>query len=769
MVTQSAPNPAPTKPPEHPPDDHSGAFGFFRKYQKAILYSAGLFTLITFSVTGALLGLFERMKHTPGARPTITIDGQQIPVEEEDFSFGRDLAAYHYVPAMVLPAIESGRTESSTDLADAFAILRRAAITEGIDVSDAEVDRAISFVLEATGFPSVAKLALARSTVSAAHYRAVVKEAMRVGNYVRLQSLVADTSDAAVIDELLDGAEKLTLRVATLQLKKLEEELKKGTIVDDDLKKWLEGKDDSWKATAGVYDTNHVALQVGYVLFEQFDASQWTEELKLFNPTADMLKPFYEEVKDREFKIDEKKYLEEHPGATLPIPTHQPIDNDAVQARLKLIASADEVMNGVRKKILDQQNESAKAQVEAMRTAADERNKAQMALDAAKKAVIAAPNDAALKTAQAEKQQAFDDKKAAHDTAEKALSAAREAFDFVAAFTAATKDKKGFGLKPFTGEGLLNQEQLKDLGELGKWDKPWLATGKQHKGELGDMVSRTDKAAVIFRIDDVVVRPMKKWDDLKKTLTDAYWLEKANEQGKAKKTAMEDALLRLAKTKIPDKVAEIEGKRQAEVDRQFAEWEKATNAELQTAEATLAPLKAGTKAAEAWAQRRDELKQALEKKDDKKKALDAEVGKKLEADIKVEAKKKYGEVLEAAAAEAGFTVVKIGPYARDISDVSKFPRFNKRFDEDTRFAFGLPDIKKIKAGEATDVLDDNTNRMVHVVVCDVVEPRVAADLTRREFVALRDRFPVTRTQAVLSQSFGFKAVKDRYNYVVPGK
>lgn len=780
MVTQSAPPPTPTPAPApaHPHDDFTGAFGFFRKYQKAILYSAGMFALVTFSVTGAMMGFFNNlMKPASGPRPTITVLGKTVEVTQEDFDIGLDLSNMRYQPTLVLPGIGEPRN-NRTDNQEVYAILRRAAIAEGLDVSMAEVDRAIEYARASLGLDSATKMAVTYGASSLAHYRMLVKEAMRIGNYVRMQTVGADGSDQAAIEELLDGAEVLTLRVASFSAKKLEEELKKGAITDDDLKKWLDGKDENWKVGNGVYDSNRVALDVGYVLIDQFDATQWTEELKSFTPSEDILKRFYEEEKERQFKIDAEQWKKDHPNDVGPPPPYQVFENEAVQARLKATANAEEVLNGIRKKIADQQNEACKAQNDALRTAADERNKAQMAHDEAKKKADAAPQDEALKTALAEKLKELDAKKAAYDAADKALAAGREAFDFGKAFTDATKDKKGFARMPVTGkDGPLSLDQLKELPELGAWDKGWLATQKQHKGELADMVSRTIKAALIFRIDDVVLKPLKKWDDLKKLLTDAFWTEKANEQAKDKKKAFEEALLRLAKAKIQDKVTEIEGKKQGKVDTLFGEWESKTQKAIEEAQKKVKEVRPGTDVALAWQKELTAQTEALAKKDDKKKSIADEVQKQVDADVKAEAKKKYAEVIEAAATEAGFTMRTIGPLQRDLASV---PRFYKRFDEVTRFAFSMPDAKKLKAGEATDVLDDPSNRMTHLVVCDKVEPRPVESLTRRELVEMLEqskkpgaftmpmRFRDSRIGDVLEQSFTREALKARYGYKRPG-
>ncbi|MHC4515838.1 MAG: hypothetical protein ACYS5W_19345 [Planctomycetota bacterium] len=42
------------------PEDATAAFGFFRRHQKLIVYTAGIFTLLTFSITGAVMSVSQQ-------------------------------------------------------------------------------------------------------------------------------------------------------------------------------------------------------------------------------------------------------------------------------------------------------------------------------------------------------------------------------------------------------------------------------------------------------------------------------------------------------------------------------------------------------------------------------------------------------------------------------------------------------------------------------------------------------------------------------------
>jgi hypothetical protein len=242
-VPQKSPAPA---GPQRGPEDFKGVFGFFRKYQKPILYTAGLFALITFSITGAMMGLVDRLFGSHGPLPTIEVGGRTESMTAEDYEVALLLSRGRYAPAVVLPQLDVGEGNES-DRQDMLAILRRAAIAEGMGVSDDEVDAAIEFARFAPvpfGGTAVTATQLAHQAGlgSLAEYRFVVKEAMRIGNYVRLHGLVADGSDAAILQDLLEGKEKITLQVATLDEKQLEEQLRKdGTVTDEQLRQFLDG------------------------------------------------------------------------------------------------------------------------------------------------------------------------------------------------------------------------------------------------------------------------------------------------------------------------------------------------------------------------------------------------------------------------------------------------------------------------------------------------------------------------------------------------
>src|SRR5262245_28022599 len=70
-------------------------FDFFRRYQKAILYTAGIFALVTFSITGAMTSAVGTWFRPSVPMPTMTLaDGRTIHVTSEDYEVAHYLSRW---------------------------------------------------------------------------------------------------------------------------------------------------------------------------------------------------------------------------------------------------------------------------------------------------------------------------------------------------------------------------------------------------------------------------------------------------------------------------------------------------------------------------------------------------------------------------------------------------------------------------------------------------------------------------------------------------
>ena len=784
-------DPSPQPPVEHY-DELSGVYGFFRRHQKKLLYTAGLFTLLTFSITGPVMDTMRGLFGDRQSLSTIAVAGKRVELQPLDYTIGQQIAKSIGVaiPYGVLLPIDAGEGGAG-DLGDVLAVLRRASIEEGIEVSMKEVDRAIEALREDRQVDTAARLATNLSFASLAQYRELMAEAMRIGTYMKLQSLALDSGEAKVLAQVTKDREKLTLRVATFDEKKLEEQLKAGaTLTDAELEKWLEGKDEREKMQIQIYDLPRAQLRFGALMLADFDPEQWKDDyLKDFTVADDQLQSYYQQDKDR-FKIK---------GADGAADDWKPFEDPAVKAELTRVVQAEQVMNRILAAIREKQTAELKPTNDALAAAQAEQAEAakakaeleqkivdkKVAIEAKEKELAGKPADTDLQTALANLQKekkALDEelfamagvapaKDAMVKAVQDGLKDARANFDFPKLFAELTKDKKGFVQKAMTE--LKNADELKDLDAkglelgLGTWPQPARGTSLQNKGDIAFGPARTSTAVLLFQAVEVDPKPRKSWDKLKPLVEGAYWTEQAKKQAEDKKKLMEEALLRLAKAKMPEKIAEIEGKRQSRIDEKVAEWEKRNQDGIAEADKVLAKAGLGQQATTAWTRKRTALQAELGLKTQRVTEFTAEVGKAIDAEIADEAKKHHHAVLDAAAAEAGFTVADWGPHLRDLS---REPRFDKAYDQTVVFLWR--GNSELKVEESTGLLQDFANRRWHVAVASKVEPMTKADVTRRDFESLRTgdgraSYADQQVFAALGQAFTREAIEKRYDLKRP--
>ncbi len=783
-----ATNPEKPSSDDHHFDELSGVYGFFRRHQKVLLYTAGLFALLTFSITGPVLNLVNELFGTRQPMPSILVRGERVKLTTEDYSYG-NLLVRHYlygVPAGVMLPVSSGEGGDG-ELGEVFAILRRAAIAEGIDVSLAEVDRAIEAAREQANAESAAKLARARGFSSLAQYRALVAEALRIGTYTRLQLLALDSSDAAVMRQALQDREKITLEVATFDEKQRQEEMIAASeLTDDQLRAWLDEKADREKQRMAVYDLPRVKLRFVALRLDPdtgFDPSEWQDGvLQDFTITDDQLQSYFEQEKDLRFKTEDGEYEE--------------FDDESVRTRLTRLVQAERVMNDLLGKVRQQQLDALKPLTDELTRVqgelqAKQREEAEARqelltnekeLESKRAALTAAPDDEALKAEVAELERAVGQAKdavfaaeavvpamqQAVEAAETAQREARAAFDLYAALAPMIEGKRGFVQKERAE--LRDADALQDLDELGlklgEWPQAASGTSLQNPGDLGFGPGRTGAAVVVYQAVETQPKPLKAWDELKPLLEEAYFAEKAREEGVEKRKALKEELLRRAKELIPEFVAEREGDRQNRIDTAMNEWREGVQAAIADAEQKLATPNLGTQARTAWQRKLEQKQQELANEQAQLERTERVVGQKLDKEIEDEAKKHFGDVLAAAAAEVGFTMREIGPYPRDLQ---QRPRFDDAYDDTVVYLWR--NFSELEEGEATDVLNDVTARRSHVAVCRSVEPLTPADVTRREFEILRRGFggSFARLQMfqAIQHAFTKEALVARYEFEQP--
>ncbi|MFK7738961.1 MAG: hypothetical protein AB8H80_01460 [Planctomycetota bacterium] len=815
MSTNPADPQAPEGAPETDFDELTGVYGFFRRHQKKLLYTAGLFTLLTFSITGPMQALVSSVFNEQREMASIVVAGERVRLAPDDYTYG-NLLARNFIQGMpqgILPwpqYLRPAEGDDDGELGDVFAVLRRVAIVEGVEPSMIEVDAAIDTAREQAKYESAAELARKRGFSSLAEYRRLVAEAMRIGTLVRTQLLALDTSDAEVIRQLLRDREKATFRVAMFDEAAREEAMKAETeLTREDLETWLADQTEPQKTRMGVYGLPQVQLVLAAAMTAegQFDASQWADGvLKDFTIEEDQLRSVYDQERDARFKIEKKVEApkegepedpkEKDPKEEIPQDAddveYREFEDEAVQAELTRIVQAERVMNDLNTKLRQKQVDvlkplsdavaEAQSALQAGNTASRQANaeKAQKEAELKQKQELLAanPEDEDLKKQVAELEAGIKTLETTAFEAEAALPAlenaaeaakeeervARAGFDFATEFAALTEGKSGFVVK--NTDKLLTSEDLADLDklelDLGTWSRATMATSLRDAGSIGNAPGRTSKAIVIYQATASEPQPQKPWEDLEPLLRDAYWTEKAAAEGRDKKQAMEDTMLRLAKEKIPEFVTEHEAEKESRLAEKTKEWEENLKVEIAEAEEMVARKNLGTKPRQAWENKLTQKKRELDLKVTRTNMFTNQVDNEIKNEIAEEARKHYASVIDAAAQEVGFEVMDLGPLPRDIA---KQPRFEEVHGKAVGYVF--QQHGELEKDESIGPVIDSEERRCYLIVCTESQPLEVTDLTRREFFMSQKNFDFAQLFNGLSQAFTEDSLAKRYQLEKP--
>lgn len=742
-------------------DEQTGVYGWFRRNQKLLLYTVGMFVLVFFSVSGPMLALINDWFAPHVERPAITVGGDEVKLEAMDYQVGEQIANRPGALSFVLPMINTGDNGRS-EATEVYAILRRAAITEGLGISFAEVDKAIATRLEQSAGQMTSETALAAQAGfnSLAAFRNIVGEAMRIGTLIHLQTLALDSSDASVLEDVLGDREKVKFKVATFDEAKLAEELEAaGNASYEDLTAWVEEKTTLEKRQMDVLGGNEVALEIAGLLLADFDRTQWEDNyLAEFEIAEEELTRLYNTNRER-FKQEDE--------------TYRALEDEGVAEELTKQREAQEVLVQMSADIREKQAEFTKAEDDAFRQANEDAFTAANVLTEAKAKLEADPDNEDLKKevadAELAKTQADNNRKAAEEARDQKIAA----FDFFAAFTELASDENGLKKGAVTKkvEPRRDAEALKDLDSeelgLGTWEQAVVATYLRKVGQLGTSPANTDKASFLYRATDLLLEPLKPREELEPLLAGAYYKEKAKEQAEEKKAAFEAALLRLAKAKMPDKVAEIEGQRASRIEERFTEWKTEIEADIEHAKDVIASVREGTIAHQDWLEELARLEAELGMAESKREEFGTAVGDEIDSEIAEAAQEFHAAVLDEAAAEAGFVVQEIGPLPRD---VARSPRFDKKYDKTAVFLYRSH--AELEEGDSTGLVEDTAERRLHCAVVTGVMPLEPSDVRRAEFVRAKkgaasgfsafDSYASERAYTAQSQAFTLPALEERY-------
>lgn len=758
-------------PTRSQPEDATAAFGFFRRHQKLIIYTAGLFTLLTFSITGAVMSVSEQFSQDI-KMPELEVPGElgKVEITPEDDAVGRMIRTLKnfqdqgYDLMAVVPFIA---TSDNSDDPARFAALRSLAVGTGVEASDDDAELAMQGAMLRRGIQSLEDLAVMHGVHDKSRFATVVREALRVTTFLRLAVLGVGTSSTQAVQSILKDNDEIGFLVADLDLDAIKKRLEKTEVSDAELQKFLKELDEQGQSKYR-HPTNKAAFEVAFVSTAGFDPASHKDDLKDYKPGDAEIRSYYDRYKDyfqveppkkKEEKKDEKKENEKEnaPPASKPaakkqedpqpasLPTSQPTDTKPAEPQKPTYRPLDEVKEEITRKlqlkrVLQAWRKQLDAKVaEHMQPAFDARLDAADALAQAEKAEKEAkekadkkPEGKELAAALEVAKKAVEASKKAHEAAEEAVTARLESFGFKGAVESLAKEAVVFASVPEAKFA----EDLKELpADLGTWSGSFAATSVAKSGEIHSSVQDVKKGAFLLRVTDLVERPFKDFAEVKEDLKVHYYTDKADKEGREKKEKLEKALERLSKEKGKDAIAAIEKKTAEQLKQRVDKWRGDLQKEIEACNKLLVRSDEGSWRHKKLKAKRDAFQERLAGEKEYADRVKEELDKETKDEIKDIQKKHYKEILAEAAKESGFELVEVGPHTKRLS---QRPRFEKGYSKLVQFLFSDPELMRMEEGEATDILEDKTERRICVAACTTVRKAESKSITRREWKSKQD-------------------------------
>ena len=188
------------------------------------------------------------------------------------------------------------------------------------------------------------------------------------------------------------------------------------------------------------------------------------------------------------------EYVQANPP-TPPDP-YRPFEDDAVQAEIRRMAEAEDVLHVFWPKVQAGRTEHLKEAQTPRDDALMERTVADQTVRTAEVDLALDPDNAEFKEKLELAQAELEKRQTALDEAETALSDAVESFDMAKAFTDLVNERPGFAVVEVPGPK--NADGLRDLPVLGEWTDSWAATSMRNVGELSTGVRRAANGAFFF-------------------------------------------------------------------------------------------------------------------------------------------------------------------------------------------------------------------------------------------------------------------------------
>lgn len=745
---------------------------FFRKYQRIILFTAGIFALVTFSISGNVLDFFAGLRGTEVPMPTMTVAGRTVKVTEEDYAVAQMLAARDersnsgipgdFVVALP-PLLDPQGNDSRVEV---YAALRRLAIEYGIEYSEDEAERAIQNALtiaNAVRVTRLQELAGIAGYASLTQFRLVIGEALRIATFVRLQALGVDTTDASLAERIAKDLELLTVTAAQLDEKAIQTEIEQKDVTDADLEAWINGLGRDDQNARGFLDTARYRVELAWLDLAAFDPAAFAKELGDKQFSTEEVDGYYELNKFRLYQIEKPK---DPTTQEAPPPEYVPLD-DALRPQITKRLQAEAVLRALWDTVAVRLTEHVKAETEAVTAALAAVDEARKGVDATMVRGTAADATEDEKKAFAAAEAAVAEAKSKHQVATQAVTDKRASFDLVAVFTELAAGRAGLGVAD-SGEESLAIEALQNVAPVAPWLGAAAVGALTAEAPLSTQVQRTAGHVFQVRLKQYAEAPLKKLADIRDKARADWFTKKAGEEAEQKAKDFEAKLKELARAKIPERIAELEKQRDEKVGTRLTEWRDGLTQKLTTARAQRDAHERRDPKSRAFVLTKAEvehLEAQLATEEAQRKTILDELQKETDEAIAKSAKEKYGEVLAEAAQPFGLTVATYGPYPRELFGNSG--RLRDAYPEAVRFLWGNGTVTALKAGEATDLIQDFTGRKRHLATAIKVDKGSLADVTRRRLLTERSGAGSSRTVAAIVHSFSQKALEERYGWKRP--
>ncbi len=781
---------------------------FFRKYQRLILYSAGIFALVTFSATGSILGFIDSVFQTRAPLPVMEIRGREVEVQPIDNEFAARIVRWESSaqdPTLVLPNVLDGRGDDSR--VEVYAALRRIALEYGIEVSDQEVDKAIEQGVQImaqvdTQVTDPTALALRLGFASLPAYREVVREAMRIGSLVRLESLAVDTSDAALVQKLVADMEKIVVKAAVVDAEAMQEamEADEDALSDDDLVAWLEDLE-TFEKSAFV-DPDRYRVQAAYLLLgDDFDPESFAAELEDSEFSDEEVEQFYTrqrfrlyqkpkadkaedgEEKDGEPEDGEQNDGEQNDDAQNDGESEDPVEekqdpevpeylelDDALKARIRSRLQAERIVNKLWETVRERLESFVEAERDALSAAEGPVAEAAIAVDEARILAEAEDADDAAKAVLEAAEAALESAEAAKTAAEEALVAKRADFPLEAVWTELAAGRPGLGVVSSGEEPKLSQD-LKDIDVVGPWEASSSVVALSDERPLSTQIQHTPPAVFQLRLQERIESPLKPLDDIREDARTRYFSEQADERAEEIAKAFKETLEELAKAKIADEIADLEGKRDTDLEEKLAEWRTTVQERLDSARERLAELKQSrgdaARVTVAAQQRVDDLAAQLAAEEARREEILAELQAELDETVEEKTREQFAGVFdEAVAAHEGVKLEVVGPLPRDLSS-GGYGAHRESYPKAVRYLFFGGRVTDLDEGDVVEMEQDFAERAWVGGIVTGVEPGSLADVTRRQVLSLRQQQASQRRLTGVRQSYSLEALTERFGWRRP--